>query len=173
MRTLMFCVAALAGALAASGAPAATYTYRGSPFTEAMAPYQIGERVTGTLELVEALPANMEATDIPIANFVDLMFVDGQQVRTRANSVICRLVLGTDANANINAWIIWTRASTVGVNNARFSLETFNVPGFAADLVGVGNFPGACDSGSLEPRASTNVAGSWIDDDVFANGFED
>ena len=101
MRTLMSCAAALAGALAISSAPAATYTYRGSPFTEAMAPYQIGQRVTGTLELVEALPANMEPTDIPIANFVDLMFVDGHQVRTRANSVICRLVLGTDANGDL------------------------------------------------------------------------
>lgn len=175
MRTvpLLAGVAALASAVCATTVPAATYLYTGSPFTEAGAPYQLGQRVTGTLELTQPLPPNMAATDIPVANFVDLLFVDGQQVRTGANSAICRLVLGTDALGNINAWMLWLRADSVGAGNSRYSLETYNVPGFSADVVGVGVFPGACDSGALNPRALTTIAGSWRGDVVFANGFED
>lgn len=172
MRTLLAILAASASALAASGTPAATYVYTGAPFTEASAPYQLGQRVTGSLELVQPLPPNLAPTDVPIANFVDLLFVDGQQVRTRANTFICRLVLGTDAQGNINAWMIWLRADTVGAGNSRFSLETFNIPGFTADLVGIGVFPSACDSGALQPRASTQDAGSWQSGVLFASGFE-
>lgn len=172
MRNLFATLAALATALGAPGTSAATYHYTGTPFTEAAAPYQLGQRVTGRLELVQALPANMEATDIPIANFVGLLFVDGVQVRSAANSIICRLVLGTDALGNINAWMIWVRADTVGVGDSRDSLETYNIPGFSADLVGVGVYPGACDSGVLDPRAATMDAGSWQPDALFGDGFE-
>lgn len=160
-------------ALQSSVAAAATYTYHGTGFTEAGAPYALGQRVTGTLELVQALPPNMPASDIPQANFVDLLFVDGQQVRTGANTVICRLVLGTDAQGRINVWNIWLRAANVTAGNGRYSLETYNVPGFTADLVGVGVFANFCDSGALNPRALTQSAGSWLNDPVFANGFED
>ena len=153
-------------------AGAATYTYRGSGFTEAGAPYALGERVTGTLELVEALPPNMAASDIPQANLVGLLFVDGQQVRTGANTVICRLVLGTDSLGRINVWNLWLRAADVTVGNGRYSLETYNIPGFTADLVGVGVFANFCDSGALDPRALTQSAGSWSSDALFANGFE-
>jgi hypothetical protein len=172
MRILPAILAVLASSLGASGTPAATYQYTGTPFTEAALPYQLGQRVTGTLELTQPLPPNMAATDIPIANFVDLLFVDGVQVRSAANSVICRLVLGTDAAGNINAWMIWVRADAVGVGYSRYSLETYNIPGFSADLVGVGVYPGACDSGELDPRASTLDAGSWRADGVFGDGFE-
>lgn len=175
MRSWLAMIAILASASGTSGS-AETYVYTGSPFTQAGAPYQVGERISGTLELVAPLPANLAPTDIPIANFVDLRFEDGQQVRTRANSVICRLVLGTDADANINAWRIWLRADTVGVGNSRYSLESYNIPGFSGDVVGIGEFPGACDAGTLDPRALTVVAGSWqvgLPDLLFADGFED
>ncbi len=163
----------IASMLLSPFAGAATYLYRGTGFTEAGAPYALGERVTGTLELVAALPPNMAASDIPQANLVDLMFVDGQQVRTAANTVICRLVLGTDALGRINVWNLWLRSATVGVGNTRNSLETYNIPGFTADLVGVGVFASACGSGALDPRALTQSAGSWFGDAVFASGFED
>lgn len=163
----------LASVLVMPGASAATYVYRGSGFTEAGVPYALGERVTGTLELTQALPANMPASDIPQANFVDLLFVDGQQVRTGANTVICRLVLGTDNLGRINVWNIWLRAADVTAGNGRYSLETYNIPGFTADLVGVGVFANFCDSGALDPRALTQVAGSWLGDALFANGLED
>lgn len=172
MRILLTTVATLACVFCATHTAAATYVYRGTPFTEAGAPYQPGGRVVGTLELVQPLPPNRVADDIPIANFVDLHFVDGQQVRAGANSTICRLVLGTDAQGNINAWMLWVRADSVGVGDSRESLETYNIPGFTADLVGIGVFPGACDSGALNPRASTTDAGSWLPDSVLANGFE-
>lgn len=172
MRTTLAIVALLAGGLCATDGRAATYFYTGTPFTQADAPYQIGQRVTGSVELVQALPPNRAATDVPIANFVDLRFVDGQQVRTRANTTICRLVLGTDAQGHINAWIIWMRANTVGAGNSRASLETFSMPDLTGDLAGVGVFPGACDTGALDPRATTMDAGSWRVDDVFGDGFE-
>ncbi len=172
MRTLLSFLALSACAMIAADAPAATYLYRGTAFTEAAPPYQLGQRVSGRLELVQPLPANMAATDIPIANFVDLLFVDGVQVRSGANSVICRLLLGTDAQSNINVWMIWLRATDVGVGDSRYSLETYNIPGFSADLVGIGVYPGACDAGVLDPRASTMDAGTWQPDAVFGDGFE-
>ena len=172
MRPTLMHLVLLAGVLTTPCAKAATYSYRGSSFTEAGVPYALGEQVTGTLELVTALPPNMPASDIPQADFVDLLFVDGQQVRTGANTVICRLVLGTDAQGRINVWNVWLRAANVTVGNGRYSLETYNVPGFTADLVGVGVFTNFCDSGTLDPRALTQTAGSWSSDPVFANGFE-
>lgn len=172
MNTHWMRVVILTSMLVMPGAFAATYVYRGSAFTEAGPPYALGGRVTGTLELVSALPPNMPASDIPQANFVDLLFVDGQQVRTGANTVICRLVLGTDALGRINAWNIWLRAADVTAGNGRYSLETYNISGFTADLVGVGVFANFCDSGALDPRALTQSPGSWLGDVLFANGLE-
>jgi hypothetical protein len=171
MRALQAIFAVMTCVFCAANAPAATYAYRGTPFTEAVSPYQLGGQVIGTLELAQALPPDMVAADIPIANFVDLLFVDGRQVRTGQNTTICRLVLGTDAQGNINAWNIWLRADSVGIGDSRESLETYNTPAFTADVVGIGVFPGACDSGELNPRASTIDAGSWLPD-LFVNGFE-
>jgi hypothetical protein len=78
----------------------------------------------------------------------------------------------TDAQGNINAWNIWARADTVGVGDSRCSLETVNIPGFTADLVGIGVFPGACDSGAPNPRALTTDAGSWLLEVLLVDGFE-
>ena len=171
-RFVLLLTAIFAVAAPRAGCANQTYVYHGTPYTEAIAPYVVGGHVDGTLELTAALPANLVATDIPRANLVGFTYTDGVQTRTYANSTVCRLVLGTNAAGAINVWNIWIRADTATAGNVRFSLESYNIPGFTGDFPGSGVFPNACDSGALDPRARTFSAGTWLGDTLFASGFE-
>lgn len=165
-------ITALIGWTLAAPVAAQNYYYRGGPFTQADAPYLLGEHIAGTLILDSALPANRPLADIPQASLVSFTFADSQQSRTPTNTTVCRLALGTDAQGVINAWNIWMRATDLVAGTTRFSLETYNIPGFVGDFVGSGDFPTACGNGTLNPRAASLTAGSWLPDAILTDGFE-
>ena len=167
----ILCVLSLSLGIDAASA-SSIYGYQGAVFTEASAPYQLGQRISGSLELTAALPANMAPADIPRANVVGFNFFDSQQNRDFTNTTVCRLVLGTDANGNINVWNMWMRQETPGPGDVRFSMEIQSRPEFTGDLVGSAVFPTACGNATLQPRAASFTPGNWSLDPLFANGFE-
>ncbi len=168
----ILCIVSLTLCGMCAGLASSTYHYQGAVFTEASVPYQLGERITGALVLTAALPANMAPADIPRANVLGFDFNDGQQNRNFTNSTVCRLILGTDASGNINAWNIWMRQEIPSASDVRFSMETYSLPDFSGDLVGSAVFPSACGAGALQPRAASLVPGLWSLEGLYANGFE-
>ncbi len=140
------------------------YDYEGDPFTFAEPPYTVGGRLTGGISLPGALPANLPFTDVS-GVLLDLSFVDGQQTRTLANSVVCRFEVATDAAGDIVQWRVSLRQSGVAIGDPQESVDSLADGTSNLDLVGsapAGADP--CGMLSLSPNAGADTAGTWTGD---------
>ena len=152
------------------GTQTTTYTYTGSPYTSANAPYTLGGNLTGTITTANPLPPFMPLTDIRPA-IASLSFNDDVQARTLASSIVCSFQVATDGAGNITQWLITLREFPYTTGNPQQSIDSTGVPGIlnGNDLVGTGLAgPGPCDPMALTTSASTTAEGSWTDNNPLA-----
>lgn len=134
-----------------------TYTYTGNPFDTAAPPYTTSDRLTGSIDLADALPPFVADQEIGPA-LENFSFSDGVQTRTPANSIVCRFRVSTDGEGNIIQWLITLRQ--VGVNPGD-PVQTMD-SSVLGDIVGSGPAPvSPCDQIGLTTAADTQNAGTW------------
>ncbi len=94
---------------------------------------------------------------------LDLTFNDGQQIRTIADTVICRFRVGTNAAGEIDQWLISLREAGVPQGNTQHAIDTFNQGTSAGDLFGTDAANAdPCGNLVLSPRGTVDTPGTWI-----------
>ena len=102
MRLALFAAAALCvPALAAHAA--AVYTYTGTNYTQAAAPFTTSERVTGTFTLAAPLAANLNSASITPISFT---FATGFDTFGAGVAYSSQFVFSTDASGNITNYLL-------------------------------------------------------------------
>lgn len=129
------------------------YSYSGSDFVTAFAPYTTAMSVDGSFEVGAPLPAGVttDLSGVPL----DFSFFDGIETRSLADSTICQFEVTTDAAGQIVAWDIWLRE--IGGADPQHSLETR----LTVDLAGFASPNAACGPTPLNPFASVTIPGVW------------
>lgn len=141
----------------------AVYQYTGDPYTNVLAPYALGGRVTGTITTANPLPANLPLTDIT-PSLVSLSFNDTIATRTLGNSSVCTFFVATNGLGQITQWQVLLR-QVVAAGNPQHAVQSSGQPGVIEgnDLAGTG-IAGAsvCGPTVLAAFGSTSTQGTWI-----------
>jgi hypothetical protein len=148
-----------------------TYNYTGDPYTTALAPYVLGNNLTGSITTANPLPPFLPLTDITPA-LTSLSFNDSVETRTLANSFLCSVKVATDGAGNITQWSIDLARSPYNPGDPHHKIGSSGQPGAIEgnDLVGTGPAPaGPCDPFALTIFASTATQGTWTDTNPLAS----
>jgi len=137
-----------------------TYTYMGSNFENTTPPYTTQQRIAGSFQVLGPLPPWLVNKDIGHA-LTNLLFSDGIQVRSLANSEICRFEVSTDGAGHIVDWSISLRQPGIAQGNIQQALDS----GKGSDIAGSGP-AGASPCAQIfltTSSAITSQSGNWSD----------